>query len=282
MSANRGVWPASDWHADEEALRALVDGRIGPVRAVSLESHLMRCETCRGQVNVLAFTDSLEQVWTVIRDEIEAPKPGLVERLMRRIGLSAESGRLLTAVPAMRGGWLLGVIAALVFAGAAAGLAADTGIGLFLLVAPLAPVAGVAAAFGGDADPSHEIVVTTPYSAGRLLLLRTAAVLASSAPVAVLVGWALPAPGWLAVAWLSPAAAAVAVALSVAPAMGLMYSAVSVATVWSVVTITATRVGDPLILVGPVVQTICLTLAVVCAATIVVKYHALDLPGSPS
>ena len=33
----------------------------------------------------------------------------------------------------------------------------DGGLALFLLVAPLAPVAGVAASFGGDADPAHEL-----------------------------------------------------------------------------------------------------------------------------
>ena len=41
----------------------------------------------------------------------------------------------------------------------------------------------------------------------RLLLLRTAGVLATSLPLTVLVGLALPGPAWLGVAWLTPAAA---------------------------------------------------------------------------
>ena len=183
----------------------------------------MRCDACRNELNRLAFTDSLEETWTAIRDTVEAPSPGFLERLLGRFGVSAETGRLLAAVPSMRGGWLAGVTFSILFAGFASMFGADVGISLFLMVAPLAPVAGVAAAFGGDADPSHELVVTTPYSAGRLLLLRTLAVLATCTPIAMLVGLALPGPAWLMVAWLSPAAAGIAVTLALAPAIGLTY-----------------------------------------------------------
>ena len=270
------------WHADEVALRSLADGTAGPVLAASLESHLMRCDTCRARVNTLAFTDSLETVWAGIRERVEEPRASVVERLLARLGISRESARLLAAVPAMRGSWLLGVTAAVLFAWVAAGLAADLGIGLFLLVAPLVPVAGVAAGFGGDAEPAHEIVVTTPYSAGRLLLLRTAAVLATCAPVAVLVGVTLPGPAWLAVAWLTPAAAVVAVTLVLAPAVGLTVAAVGTATTWAVVTLGATRAREPLALVGETSQTVCLVLAVVATAVLISQRHAYDLPRRQS
>jgi hypothetical protein len=272
----------AEWHADHESLRGLVDGNLGPVIAASLEAHLMRCADCRGQLNSLAFTDPVEQSWSAIRAQVEAPHPGVVERLLHGVGVSAESGRLLAAVPAMRGGWLAGVTFALAFAGSAAALGADLGTSMFLLVAPLVPVAGVAAAFGGDADPSHEIVVTTPYSAARLLLLRTAAVLATCAPVAVLVGLILPGPGWLAVAWLSPAAAGIGVTLALAPIVGLTYSATAVGAVWSLLCVIASRANDPLALAGPFGQLACLVLAGVCAAAILSKSQSLDLPRRPS
>ena len=251
------------WHADVAALRSLVDGTAGPVPAASLESHLMRCEACRARVNALAFTDSLETVWAGIRERVEEPRPSVVERLMVRAGLSRESARLL-------------------FALVAAGLADDLGIGIFLLVAPLAPVAGVAAGFGGDAEPAHEIVVTTPYSAGRLLLLRTAAVLATCAPVAMLVGLVLPGPTWLAVAWLTPAAAAVAVTLLLAPLTGLTQAAVGAATTWSLVTFAATHAREPLALVGQSSQVACLALVLVCVLGIVSQRHTYDLPRRQS
>lgn len=270
------------WHADEAALRSLVDGTAGPVLAASLESHLMRCEACRARVNALAFTDSLETVWAGIRERVEEPRPSVVERLLVRAGVSRESARLLAAVPAMRGSWLLGVSVAVLFAWVAAGLAADLGVGLFLFVAPLVPVAGVAAGFGGDAEPAHEIVVTTPYSSGRLLLLRTAAVLVTCAPVAVLVGVTLPGPAWLAVAWLTPAAAVVAVTLLLAPVVGVTPAAVGTATTWALVTLDATHARDPLALVGETSQAICLVLVVVSVAVLISQRHVYDLPRRQS
>jgi hypothetical protein len=271
----------AEWHADHETLRELVEGDLGPVVAASLEAHLMRCAGCRGQLNAIAFTDSLEQTWTAIRDEVEAPRPSVVERLLRRLGVSAESGRLLAAVPAMRGGWLTGVALALAFAGIAAAFGADLGTTMFLVVAPLAPVAGVAAAFGAEGDPSHEIVVTTPYSATRLLLLRTAAVLATCAPFAMLVGLTLPGPGWLAVAWLSPAAAGIAVTLALAPTVGTTYAATAVGAVWSFLCIAASRSPDPLAVAGPASQLACLCLVAACCAVILARSQSLELPRRP-
>ena len=145
----------------------------------------------------------------------------------------------------MRGGWLAGVTFSILFAWFASMFGADVGISLFLMVAPLAPVAGVAAAFGGDADPSHEVVVTTPYSAGRLLLLRTLAVLATCTPIAMLVGLALPGPAWLMVAWLSPAVAGIAVTLALAPAIGLTPAATSVGAVWATLSIATQQSARP-------------------------------------
>ncbi len=271
----------TDWHADADALRALVNGSIGPVVAASLESHLMRCDACRNELNQLAFTDSLEETWTAIRDTVEAPSPGFLERLLGRFGLSVETGRLLAAVPSMRGSWLAGVTFSILFAGFASMFGADVGISLFLMVAPLAPVAGVAAAFGGDADPSHEVVVTTPYSAGRLLLLRTLAVLATCTPVAMLVGLAVPGPAWLMVAWLSPAAAGIAVTLALAPAIGLTSAATSVGAVWATLSISMSRAIDPLALVGPAGQLSCLCLVAVSAVAILSKSQPLELPRRP-
>jgi len=266
------------WHADEAELRALADGVAGPALGASVESHLMRCGTCRARMNDLVDGDLLDLVWTAIRETVEAPKPSVVERLLGRFGVSAESGRLLVAVPAMRGAWLIGATAALLFAGGAALFASGFGLALFLLVAPLVPVMGVAAAYGGDADPSHELVVTTPYSAGRLLLLRTAAVLATSLPVAALVGLALPGPAWLAVAWLIPGLAFVSLSLAAAPFVGATYSSGAVAATWSVIAIAVSKIGDPMDLAGPAVQVGSLVLCAAAVTTILTHFRLFDLP----
>jgi hypothetical protein len=269
------------WHADADALQALVDGHLGPVLAASVEAHVMRCGRCRTAVNALEFVSldaELERAWTGVRDRIEPAASG-VERWLGRVGLRSEQWRLMSAVPALRGSWLIGVTLALLFAGTAAMFAGDRGLGLFLLVAPLAPVAGVAMAYGGDADPSQEIVVTTPYSAVRLLLLRTAAVVATCVPIGVLVALLIPGPGWLVVAWLTPAAACVAVTLAVSPYVGLTGSATLVGVVWSVVASAMSRgYTDPLVLVGPASQLACTALVLVSVSVLVTKYHLIELP----
>lgn len=268
----------ADWHADRQTLRGLVDGTVGPVFAASLESHLMRCDTCRNQLNLMAYDETLEVTWSAIRATVQAPESTWLERLIGRCALSEETGRLLAAVPAMRGAWLLGVALALCFAGFAAGFSGDLGIGLFLLIAPLAPVAGVAAAFGGDADPAQEMVVTTPYSAVRLLLLRTTAVLATCVPIAMLVGLVLPGPNWLTIAWLTPAGAGIAVTLALAPRVRITNAAAGVGAVWSALVLAVTRAHEPLLVVGSVGQLVCLALAALAGFSVLSQSQIFDLP----
>ena len=143
-------------------------------------------------------------------------------------------------------------------------------------------MAGVAAAYGGDAEPSHEMVVTTPYSAGRLLLMRTIAVLATSLPVAVLIGLVLPAPAWLALAWLAPSLAFVSFSLATAPLVGTTFSSAAVAAIWSVVVISVSRAGDPLDLVGPAVQIGSLVVFAGAVTAILTNYRLFDLPRGQS
>lgn len=281
MTTERG-----GWHADADALRALVEGRLGPVLAASIEAHVMGCGGCRTAVNALEFSrgdEDLERVWLGVRDSIEPAAPGVVEKALRLLGFRSEDVRLLSAVPSLRGSWLLGVSVVLLFAGVAAFFAGDRGLGLFLLVAPLAPVAGVAMAFGGEADPSQEIVVTTPFSSIRLLLLRTIAVVATCVPIASLVGLLIPGPGWLFLAWLTPAAACVAVTLALAPYVGLTSSATLVGVLWSMTSVAATYGrGDPLALVGPTSQWVCTALVLVSVWVVVTNFQVIDLPRRQS
>jgi anti-sigma factor RsiW len=272
---------SASWHADDRLLATYVRGDAGPVRGASLEQHLTHCAACRTRIATHVEVEPLEAIWSRIQEQAQAPDPGRVHKVLSWLGISEESGRLLTAVSSMRGGWLLGVTVALMFAGLAAFFSEDLGISAFLLVAPLAPIAGVAAAFGGDADPSHEIVTTTPYSAGRLLLLRTVAVLAACTPIAMVVGLLLPGPAWLTVAWLSPATAGIAVTLALAPAVGLMAAATSVAAVWTTLSLATTRALDPLALVGLAGQLACLCLVAACGAVICSKSPSFDLPRRP-
>ncbi|HET6938320.1 MAG TPA: hypothetical protein VFI19_06935, partial [Nocardioides sp.] len=233
------------WHVDVSVLESYARGRSTPVGGASVEAHLMECRECGAVLRELVPREPLDQAWAAIRAHVEEPRAGAVERLLATLGLSSDPVRLLAAVPAFRGAWLLGVFTVLVFAGGAALLAEDTGLTLFLVIAPLIPVAGVAASFGGDADPAHELVTVTPYSSVRLLLLRTAGVLMTSVPITVLLGLALPGPAWLAVAWLTPAAAGIALTLAVSPYFDTTTTAAVISVVWTSAVLSAHHLGDP-------------------------------------
>lgn len=267
--------PARPWHCDESVLTAFVDGTVDPVSGASVETHLMTCATCRSSVARLSRVDLLEEVWCRVRESVERPAPGLLERGLVRCGVSEETARLLAAVPALRGAWMLGIGCATLFAVLATEVSHLVGMAAFLVIAPLAPLAGVSASFGGDADPASELLLSSPYSALRLLLLRTSAVLASAVPVATLVGLALPGPSWLAIGWLSPAAAVVFLSLALGPHLGHSASTAVVGATWSVAVLGAARMHSLPELLEPAVQLTCLLLAVAGALIVIVHYRSL-------
>ena len=270
------------WHLDEATLRAYVDGHPLPVVGASVESHLLECPDCRVHLGELMPHAAVDRAWTAIRAHVEAPRPSVAERVITWCGVRGEPARLLVAVPAFRGAWLLGMFVVTLFAGLAALLAGEYGLTLFLVVAPLAPVAGVAASVGGDADPCHELVTVTPYSAVRLLLLRTAGVLATSLPLTVLAGLALPGPAWLGVAWLTPAAAGVALTLLLSPVLGSTATATTLGACWSVAVVTAARLSDPIEVVEPVMQLVFLALTLAAVAALVLRHPTLEHLGRQS
>ncbi|MFE8012647.1 zf-HC2 domain-containing protein [Streptomyces antibioticus] len=130
---------------------------------------------------------------------------------------------LWAAGPAVRGGWLVAVLAVAVGAVALAyGAGVDGTRPLLLAIAPVVPVAGVALSYGRHADPLYELVASTPSGGLRLLLTRSAAVLAVSLPLLTLTGLLLPAPGTPnAAAWLLPGLALTLTALALAGYIGL-------------------------------------------------------------
>jgi hypothetical protein len=223
----------------------------------------------------------VDRAWIAVRAHVETPRASLPERLVRGFGVPSETARVLVAVPAFRGAWLLGLFVVTLFAGLAAMLG-EYGVALFLIVAPLAPVAGVAASFGGDADPCHELVTVTPYSGLRMLLLRTAGVLATSIPVALVAGLALPGPAWVGVAWLAPAAAGVALTLLLAPVLGSTATATTLAACWSAAVVSTTRLGDPVEVVEPTMQLAFAALTLLAISALAVRHPSLEHLGRQS
>jgi hypothetical protein len=267
------------WHADDQLLRRYVGGQLDGVLAASVEQHLIRCVRCRAAIAAHVDRPMLDAVWSAIRATAQAPAPGVAERVLRRLGLSDSDALLLSTAPSLQASWLVGLVAALGFAAAAVGFGGTAGVGVFLLVAPLAPVAGIAVAYGPDADPSYEVTAAAPYSGVRLVLLRAAAVLVTALPLALVGGLLLPAPSWAAVAWLVPALAFTTVVLAGSTWTSPSRAGAAVAVCWSVV-VAAVVLGDvPLVLIDPTALVLYLALGSVCALLFVRRIRRLTLLG---
>lgn len=184
--------------------------------------------------------------WEAIAAALDAPRRGRLERFAVRAGLRPSTARLMAATPALRAAWFAATAVALLFAASAANNSTAAGTDrftVFLTVAPLVPVLGVALSFGPGVDPLHELGLAAPLDGWRLLYLRTIVVTTT----ALVLGFAgvllLPHPGLAAVGWLMPAFALGAATLALATRFGVRASALGVATAW-VMIVTVAGVGS--------------------------------------
>lgn len=260
------------WHADPALLSSYLAGDLDAVTGASVEQHVSRCQTCRLLAGQLLGPQLVERTWAGIRDAVEPPPLPYPVRLARRWGLAEPSAVLLAAAASLRGAWLVGAFLALSFATIAAYVSDGKALAPFLLVAPLAPVLGVAAAYGPHQDPLEALAATAPYGRTRLILLRTAAVLVSVLPVTALLGLAIPGPLWLAAAWLGPALALVPVLLALAGFVGPRFAATVVSVGWASVVVASTRASsDPAWAVQAAQQGVYLGLAMAACAVIAIR-----------
>jgi len=225
--------PATTWHAEPDLLDRYARGDIDHARACSLEAHLLECARCRLALAPAVDTGRLEDSWDGLVAALDAPRPGRMERLLVRLGVREHTARLLAATPTLRLSWLAGVVLALGFAVAAAhGGRGERSLLLFLLLAPLLPVAGVAASFTRGVDPTYDVALAAPMPAFHLLLIRSTAVLGTTMVVAAVAALGLPDLGWIVAAWLVPAVALTVVSLALATFQAPVTAAATVAAVW--------------------------------------------------
>jgi len=225
----------SAWHLEPELIRRYVAGAVGPELAASAEAHLMACAACRAALASHVDSGRSATIWADVVDRVDAPRPSLVERALVRLGVSEATARLVAATPTLRGPWLAAITGVLAFAAVAA-QSDERWLRMFLVAAPLAPLAGVAVAFTSGLDPTREIGLATPYPGLRLLLIRTTAVLAVTVPVALAAGLALPGPAWLAAVWLLPAAGLTSAALALTGRLRPVLAVGVIAVGWVAVT----------------------------------------------
>jgi hypothetical protein len=223
------------WHVEPKLIEAYASGLADDPRAFSIEAHLMSCATCRASLASHVDRTRLYGLWARINDIVRRPTLGPIERFLIAVGINDHIARLLGATRSLSLSWFLAITMALTFA-VAASHSGERGFIVFLVVAPLLPLAGVAAAYGPGVDPTYEIGLASPMRSFNLLLIRAFAVLVTTMLLGAVAAFALPELNWTAIAWLLPSLGLVAAALALATFISPLPAAVIVAIAWIAVT----------------------------------------------
>lgn len=209
-------------HAAPQLLRRYADNDPALAADVvwAIEVHLESCGDCRAQLTdaATAVAPLVDEVWaSIVPDTTPAP---------------VHNGhRLATwATPAMVP-WLAMTTMVTLLALVADRLVSASYPSLTLLLAPIAPVAGVAAAWAKGLDPAYELVTATPRAGLYLVLRRTVAVLVVVIPLMALATWTSP------MRWLLPCLAFTVATLALGGFVGLRRAAVGLIAAWTVLVI---------------------------------------------
>jgi hypothetical protein len=247
------------WHIDEATLARYASGGTTAAVAASTEAHLTGCADCRARLVPDVDTGRLDAIWAEVEQRVDLVSLPWLDRTLVRFGQPEETARLLAATPSMSASWLAAIAPAVVFAVSAAESSA-TGLVVFLTLAPMLPVAGVAAAYGREADPAYELAVASPYSLLRLLLVRSVAVVGTTDALTAVGGLLLADSGWRAAAWLLPALALSAVTLALSARVAPVWAGAGVLTGWlGIVVITWQVTGNRLAAFGDAGQVVALS-----------------------
>lgn len=228
----------TDWHVEPAVLDAYLARGLGELQRASVEAHVMRCATCRADIarasgpvaGPLAFSD----LWDRIETRVETQASRRVTRFLGRLGIGEADAVVLRETGAQAAQWTLATTMVLAVAALAAALGRQDAARLaFLVLAPLVPPLGVAASYRLTPPSTALLEVTSPYSPARLLLWRTAYVVATAVPVAMVLGALVPGNGWMAFAWLLPGAVCLLVVLVAATWVDPTVPAAVVAVAWA-------------------------------------------------
>lgn len=217
--------------------------------------------------------ERLARNWRAITIELDAPRPSRTERILRTLRVPAHVTRLAVATPALRRSWFVAV-GLLVLIGLVATDDTDPRASAFLLLllAPLAPVLGVALAYGTPGDPGHEVHLATPMSGLRLLLTRTVVVLAVVVPLVALPALLSPITRPWALAWVLPALAVTSFALALMTTTTPNRAAAIATVTWLVVAVTSRNSGtDALTAFLPAAQLVALVITAAFGAIIAAR-----------
>ncbi|MFC7979362.1 zf-HC2 domain-containing protein [Streptomyces cinereoruber] len=202
-------------HPPGDLLRGYAVGETAPEHLPSIERHLDGCSRCRDRlVYQTDLPAAVASIWAGVSDAMDAVVSSPVERWLIRLHVPPHVARLVAAVPALRGSWLAASALAMLLAALASRWLAPAGASdVFVLLAPLLPMATVALCFNTRWEPAGEMALVAPLSTFRLVLLRTSVVLGTCGVLSMAAALTLPQFGLSALAWLIPSCALTALSL---------------------------------------------------------------------
>jgi len=232
-------------HIPVATLTTYADGGLGAddLMAWPVEAHLETCAVCRDRLSELvtapvrAIVDQARIA--VLAEARNGPRPARRRRL-RRLSHRWASWSVLP--------WALVTLVAIAaaFLLDAASPARSSAV---LLLAPVAPLGGLAVAWSRRWDPAWETVSGTARAGLELLLRRTVVVLATVLPLLAVVGWRL---GTNPALWLLPCLTFTAAALLLGGLIGVSRAAALLAGGWALaVVLPALLTVRPPVLVQP-------------------------------
>jgi hypothetical protein len=248
------------------------DTGIGADVVWAVEAHLEKCAACRDRLGAAVTRRSpettvlLARTRTALQRELAA-SPATPPRRLPDWAKMWATPMLLTR---------LGMTVLVVLAALGLDLADELVAGSFpsvvLLLAPIAPLLGVAAIWSVGVDPAHELVVASPRAGLYLVLRRTLAVLVVVIPLLAVAG-ALT--GTAPVRWLLPCLAFTAGALALGEAIGLHRAASGIALGWAGLVVAPSLLTAELpVLLEPVSLPGWAGLTAIVAIVLVVRRHA--------
>jgi Putative zinc-finger len=191
------------WHVDAPLVADYAAGRLSPAAEASIETHMATCVGCRRVAAGYTGQAVADAVWRSVSTEIAKPPLPWWAVALRGLGVEEHELTLLASGDALRMSWAAALgtaLVGLIASGLSVPAYQDT---LFLLFAPLVPVAAVLAAYNAT-DSLRDLTDATPFSKFRLALLRTSLALAAAVPLTVSASLLAPALQPLAAVWLLP------------------------------------------------------------------------------
>jgi len=226
--------PTTAWHAGDDLLDRYAAGTTTPSQALSVEAHMLGCPQCQAHLSAAVPSLTVDRSWEAVADRIDR-STSLVDRLVDHLGLPDGDGTVVAAAARLHGSWAAAVLGILIASLVVTGAGRDgTSEAAYLVLAPMLPLLGVAVAYGPRTDPAWELSHTTPMPRLRLLLVRTAALLAVTLPLAGATGVATGAGPAVAAALL-PGLALAAIALALGTRVVPLTTATALGPAWIIV-----------------------------------------------